>query len=140
MPAQRPVATAAALRQRSQADPVRPGRRDFGPFYAYEKPGEDFAVAEARAVRHRIGAQDARRSHPGLRPARLRATVRQLRPGRHQRPEDPRRSPRLAVEPYDAIFTQDANPRPGDGPPLGRLQVTRDTTGGELHTELQTGQ
>ena len=27
----------------------------------------------------------------------------------------------------------------GDAPPLGRFQVTRRTTGGELHDELQSG-
>ena len=42
---------------------------------------------------------------------------------------------------YDAIFTQDVNfhVRPGNGPPLGRSQITRGITGGELHDRLQSG-
>ena len=36
---------------------------------------------------------------------------------------------------YDAVFTQDVNARAqaGAGQPLGRIQVTRSTTGGDLH-------
>ena len=42
---------------------------------------------------------------------------------------------------YEAVFTQDENAlaRPGSPQPLGRIQVTRATTGGQLHSELQTG-
>jgi hypothetical protein len=42
---------------------------------------------------------------------------------------------------YAAIFTQDVNARarPGSGEPLGRLQATRATTGGDLHAALLTG-
>ena len=42
---------------------------------------------------------------------------------------------------YDAIFTQDVNARakPGSGQPLGRIQVTRATTGGSLHQMLLSG-
>ena len=43
---------------------------------------------------------------------------------------------------YDAIFTQDVNARahPGSGPPLGRLQVTRATAGGDIHGMLLSGE
>ena len=42
---------------------------------------------------------------------------------------------------YEAVFTQDENAlaHSGSHQPLGRIQVTRATTGGELHSELQTG-
>ena len=56
-------------------------------------------LARPGAVGHRFGPEDALRSHPGLPTARLRASVRQLRPGRHQRLADPRRPPRLARAP-----------------------------------------
>jgi hypothetical protein len=42
---------------------------------------------------------------------------------------------------YDAVFTQDENarPQPGAPQPLGRIQVTRGLTGGELHDQLLSG-
>ena len=42
---------------------------------------------------------------------------------------------------YDAVFTQDVNARarPGSGQPLGRIQVTRIMTGGDLHAMLLSG-
>ena len=42
----------------------------------------------------------------------------------------------------EAVFTQDENAlaHPGSPQPLGRIQVTRATTGGQLHYQLQTGQ
>ena len=42
---------------------------------------------------------------------------------------------------YGAVFTQDRNARAhrGSGQPLGRIQVTRETTGGELHSKLLSG-
>ena len=77
-----------------------PGSDDYGPFYAYEEAGRGLRrLARPGAVGHRLGPEDARRSHPGLPAARLRSPVRQLRPGRHQRPADPRRPPRLARAP-----------------------------------------
>jgi uncharacterized membrane protein YfbV (UPF0208 family) len=43
---------------------------------------------------------------------------------------------------YDAVFTQDVNARarPGDGPPLGRIQVTRSTSGGDFYYSLLSGE
>ena len=43
---------------------------------------------------------------------------------------------------YDAVFTQDMNARahPGAGPPLGRIQVTRATAGGDLHEKMLSGE
>ena len=43
---------------------------------------------------------------------------------------------------YEAVFTQDENAlaHSGSPQPLGRIQVTRATSGGELHSQLQTGQ
>lgn len=46
------------------------------------------------------------------------------------------------TERYRAVFTQDRNAlaRQGGGQPLGRIQVTRKTTGGELHAMLLSGE
>ena len=119
-----------------------PGDDDFGPFYAYKKQGEDFDGWQKR-VRSDIewGQAHARRPHLGVQAARLRAAVRQLRPGRHQRPKIPDDLLGWLSDRYDAIFTQDVNfhVRTGDGPPLGRFQITRDTTGGDLHERLLSG-
>jgi hypothetical protein len=43
---------------------------------------------------------------------------------------------------YGAVFTQDVNARAhaGAGQPLGRIQVTRATTGGELYDMLLSGE
>ena len=43
---------------------------------------------------------------------------------------------------YEAVFTQDVNARakPGAGQPLGRIQVTRATTGGSLRQMLLSGE
>jgi len=45
------------------------------------------------------------------------------------------------TEQYEAVFVQDVNglARAGAKQPLGRIQVTRATTGGDLHTQLMTG-
>jgi hypothetical protein len=42
---------------------------------------------------------------------------------------------------FDAIFTQDVNARarPGRGQPVGRFQLTRATTGGDLYERLLSG-
>ncbi|MGH3042135.1 MAG: hypothetical protein ACRDNG_10440 [Gaiellaceae bacterium] len=46
------------------------------------------------------------------------------------------------TEQFDVVFTQDVNAlaRPGSAQPLGRIQVTRATTGGELHASLLSGE
>ena len=43
---------------------------------------------------------------------------------------------------FGLVFTQDVNAlvHAGSGQPLGRIQVTRAMTGGELHDNLQTGE
>ena len=45
------------------------------------------------------------------------------------------------TERYGAVLTQDRNAlaHRGSGQPLGRIQVTRDLTGGDLHAELLSG-
>jgi hypothetical protein len=55
------------------------------------------AVAGPRQVRHRSGAEGARRPDSGVQAARLRPSLRCLRTGRDERRADPIRSPRLAL-------------------------------------------
>ena len=99
-------------------------------------------LAEAGALRHRLGRGHARRPRPRLPPARLRAPVRQLRPGRHQRPTHPRGSPRLA----DAALRRSSSPRTGtrgrtgaaDSRSAGSRSRER-SRGGDLHAKLLSG-
>ena len=74
-----------------------PGPDDYGPFYAYEQQGEDFDGWRDRVHSDIAWGQTTLADHiSAYAAARLRSPVRQLRPGRHQRPPDPRRPPRLA--------------------------------------------
>ena len=43
---------------------------------------------------------------------------------------------------FGTVYTQDVNARarPGSSQPLGRIQVTRATTGGDLHARLLSGE
>lgn len=120
-----------------------PGDNDYGPFYAYEKPGEDFDAWRTR-VRSDIGwGQQTLSDHiPAYRPRAF-----ALPYGDYG--QDGSNDPRIAGDllgwltgRYGAVFTQDRNARakPGDRPPFGRIQVTRGTAGGDLYGMLLTGQ
>ena len=120
-----------------------PGPDDFGPFYAYREEGEDLdGVARTGPFGHRVGPRHTRRARPFLRAARLRAAVRKLRPGRHQRSADPDELLPWLTERYPMIFTQDVNARAqaGSEQPLGRIQVTRETPGGDVGESLLSGE
>ena len=74
-----------------------PGPDDYGPYYAYTEEDEDFDGWQERVRSDIEWGQDTLADHVrGYRAARLRSSVRQLRPGRHQRPTHPRRPARLA--------------------------------------------
>ena len=101
---------------------------DYGPYYAYEEQGEDFDGWQVACAPTSVGPGHARRADPALSAARVRAAVRQLRPGRDERPADPRRSAPLAHRALRAVFTQDrtrwltrarpaARPHPGQRSP-----------------------
>jgi hypothetical protein len=119
-----------------------PGPNDYGPAYAYDEPGETFA-AWRRRVRSDIGwgQQTLARHVPAYRPLAC-----ALPYGNYGQDgsNDRRIAPDLLAwlsGRFAAIFTQDVNARarPRSGEPLGRLQATRATTGGELHAALLTG-
>ena len=106
-----------------------PGPNDYGPYYAYEQQDEDFDGWQKR-VRSDIdwGQDTLARPHPCLPPARLRSSVRQLRPGRHQRPTHPRGSPRLA----DRSATAPSSPRTGT---RGRTEAADSRSAGSRSRE-----
>jgi peptidoglycan/xylan/chitin deacetylase (PgdA/CDA1 family) len=113
-----------------------------GPYYAYKKPGEDFSQWQDR-VRSDIeaGQKELAEQIPGYEPLAFSPPF-----GAYgqEGTNDERIPPDLLAwltGRYEAVFTQDVNAlaKPGSSQPLGRIQVTRATSGGQLHSELQTG-
>ena len=116
-----------------------PGDRDYGPFYAYEQPGEDFDGWRERVRSDIIWGQRTLADHvPAYEP-------RAFAPPFGDYGQDGTNDPRIPGDllgwltgRYGAVFTQDRNARaePGDRPPYGRIQVTRATPGGDLYGRL----
>jgi peptidoglycan/xylan/chitin deacetylase (PgdA/CDA1 family) len=120
-----------------------PDPDDIGPFYAYEQPGEHFDAWRDRVRSDIRWGQDTLADH-----------VAAYRPLAFAPPygsygQDGTNDPRIPDDlldwlegRYEAVFTQDVNARAreGSGQPLGRIQVTRATTGGDLHAGLLSGE
>jgi peptidoglycan/xylan/chitin deacetylase (PgdA/CDA1 family) len=118
------------------------GPDDYGPSYAYEEQGEDFDGWRNRVQSDIAWGQKTLSDH-----------ISAYRPLAFSPPygsygQDGTNDPRIPddllgwlTQRYDAIFTQDVNARahPGAGQPLGRIQVVRATTGGELYEMLLSG-
>jgi peptidoglycan/xylan/chitin deacetylase (PgdA/CDA1 family) len=120
-----------------------PGAGDYGPFYAYEKQGEDFAAWRTRVRSDITWGQQTLSDHvPAYEPLAF-------APPFGDYGQDGTNDPRIADDllrwltgRYGAVFTQDRNARakPGDQPPFGRIQVTRGTAGGDLYGRLLSGE
>ena len=114
----------------------------LGPFYAYEKLGESLDRWRDRVRSDIDGGQQA-----------LADQVSAYEPLAFAPPygsygQDGTNDKRIPgdllgwlTQRYDVVFTQDVNARahPGSGQPLGRIQVTRATTGGSLNELLLSG-
>jgi hypothetical protein len=120
-----------------------PGPDDYGPFYAYEQQHEGFDGWRER-VRSDItwGQTTLADHHSAYRPLAF-------APPYGSYGQDGTNDPRIPddlldwlTHHYDAIFTQDVNARAkaGAGQPLGRIQVSRATTGGTLYELLLSGE
>ena len=119
-----------------------PGPDDYGPYYAYEAQGEDFDDWQTRSQSDIKWGQQTLAEHiPSYRPLAF-------APPYGNYGQDGSNDPRIAdallgwlTQRYDAVFTQDVNARakPGSGQPLGRLQITRATAGGDIHQMLLSG-
>jgi peptidoglycan/xylan/chitin deacetylase (PgdA/CDA1 family) len=113
-----------------------------GPYYAYKKPGEDFSQWQDRARSDiEAGEKELDEQIPGYEPLGFALPF-----GAYgQEGTNDERIPSDLLGwlsgRYEAVFTQDVNAlaQPGSKQPLGRIEVTRTTTGGQLHSELQTG-
>ncbi len=120
-----------------------PGPDDEGAFYAYEEEGEDFDGWRERVRSDLEWGQETLADH-----------VRAYRPLAFAPPygnygQDGTNNPRIPGDllswltmRYDAVFTQDRNAlaHVGSGQPLGRIQVTRAMSGGDLHAMLLSGE
>jgi peptidoglycan/xylan/chitin deacetylase (PgdA/CDA1 family) len=120
-----------------------PGDDDYGPYYAYKEEGEDFDEWQDRVRSDIEWGQETLADH-----------VRDYEPlgfavpyGNYgQEGTNDERIPDdllgWLTEQFDTVYTQDVNAlaRPEDEQPLGRIQVTRATTGGELHARLLSGE
>ncbi len=115
---------------------------DVGPYYAYEEPGEDLDEWRDR-VRSDIewGGQTLSDHVPTYEPVAF-------APPYGSYGQDGTNDARIPddllawlTERFDAVFTQDVSTwaRSGSTQPLGRFQVTRKVTGGELHDKLLSG-
>jgi hypothetical protein len=120
-----------------------PGDDDYGPYYAYEKPDEGFAAWQKRVRSDIDWGEKTLADHI--------SAYRRLAfaPPYGSYGQDGTNDPRIPTDllgwltqRYDAIFTQDVNARarPGSGPPLGRLQVTRATAAGDIKQMLLSGE
>jgi peptidoglycan/xylan/chitin deacetylase (PgdA/CDA1 family) len=120
-----------------------PGADEYGPYYAYEQQGEDFDGWQKR-VRSDIdwGEQTLGEHISPPRPLAFSPPYGNYGQDGTNDPKIPGDLLGWLTQRYDAVFTQDVNARarPGNGQPLGRIQVTRAHTGGDLHEMLLSGQ
>jgi hypothetical protein len=144
----RPPQTPATRERQCERAPARcarygPGTDDHGPFYAYEQQGEDFNGWRDRVHSDITWGQTTLADHIStyqpLAFAPPYGSYGQDGTNDSRIPDD------LLVwlsDRYDAVFTQDVNARThtGAGQPLGRIQVTRATTGGDLYEKLLSGE
>jgi poly-beta-1,6-N-acetyl-D-glucosamine N-deacetylase len=119
-----------------------PGPNDTGPYYAYEKQGEDFAGWQKRA-RSDIewGQRTLARHIRAYEPLAFAPPYGSYGQDGTNDPEIPPDLLGWLTGRYQAVFTQDVNARAhrGQKPPYGRLQVTRADTGGAVHEALLSG-
>jgi peptidoglycan/xylan/chitin deacetylase (PgdA/CDA1 family) len=116
-----------------------PGDDDFGPYYAYREGDESFEGWRDRAFGDITwGREELTENVPGV-PALAFAPPF----GNYgQEGTNDERIPGTLLgwllDRYAIVFTQDRSPiaSPGDGQPLGRLQVTRGLSAGDLHAAI----
>ncbi len=120
-----------------------PAPEDTGPYYAYKAQGEDLDAWRERVRSDIEWGQKTLAEHiPAYRPLAF-------APPYGNYGQDGTNDGRIPgdllgwlTKRYRAVFTQDKNAlaRAGSHQPLGRIQVTRKTTGGELHAMLLSGE
>jgi hypothetical protein len=118
------------------------GPDDYGPFYAYEQQGEEFGGWQKRVRSDIEWGQSTLASHiAAYRPLAFAPPYGSYG---QEGTNDPRIPPDLLgwlTKRYQAVFTQDQNARAnaGSDQPLGRIQVDRSMSGGEVYYALLSG-
>ena len=119
-----------------------PGPNDYGPYYAYLEQDEDFDGWQKRVRSDIDWGEDTLADHtPDYRPLAFAPPYGSYGQDGTNDPRIPEDLLGWLTQRYGAVFTQDRNARAhrGSGQPLGRIQVTRKTTGGELNAKLLSG-
>ena len=120
-----------------------PDPDQIGAYYAYEEEAEDFDGWRER-VRSDIewGRETLADHDSGYQPLAFAPPYGNYGQDGTNDPRIPGNLLGWLTEQFDLVFTQDVNAlaRPGSSQPLGRIQVTRATTGGELHARLLSGE
>ena len=120
------------------------GPDDYGPFYAFKEQGEEFEGWQKRVRSDIEWGQTTLASHiPAYRPLAFAPPYGSYGQGT-EGTNDSRIPPDLLgwlTNRYRAVFTQDQNARakPGSKQPLGRIQVDRSMSGGEVYYSLLSG-
>jgi hypothetical protein len=120
-----------------------PGDDDYGPYYAYEKQDEAFGAWQKRARSDIEWGDKTLSDHiAAYRPLAFAPPYGSYGQDGTNDPHIPSDLLNWLTKRYGAVFTQDVNARarPGGGPPLGRLQVTRAIAGGDIKEMLLSGE
>jgi Polysaccharide deacetylase len=120
-----------------------PGSDDYGPFYAYEEQGEDFDGWRDRVHSDIAWGQSTLTEYiPAYEPLAFAPPYGSYGQEGTNDPQIPDDLLAWLTQRYHTVLTQDINARAhaGAGQPLGRIQVTRATTGGDLHQMLLSGE
>jgi peptidoglycan/xylan/chitin deacetylase (PgdA/CDA1 family) len=117
----------------------KPGPNGYGAYYAYEDSHESFKGWQRRAFGDITWGRDQLTAHvPGYRPVAFAPPFGNY--GQQGTNDDRIPGTLLAwlTSHFDDVFTQDVTPfaKPHAAQPFGRIQVTRATTGGDLHALL----
>ena len=119
-----------------------PGANDYGAYYAYEQQYESFAGWRRRVRSDIDWGQNELADHiPAQEPLAFAPPYGTYGQNGTNEPRIPDDLLDWLTGRYAAVFTQDQNARahPGSQQPLGRIQVTRAMSGGDLHSKLISG-
>ena len=119
------------------------GPDDYGPFYAYKQQDEDFDGWRDRVHSDIAWGQTTLTDHSSAyEPLAFAPPYGSYGQDGTNDPQIPDDLLAWLTQRYHTVLTQDVNARAhaGAGQPLGRIQVTRATTGGDLHEILLSGE
>ena len=119
-----------------------PGAEDLGPFYAYRESGESFDGWRNRVFGDlEWGRRQLDEHVPGLQPLAFAPPYGSYGQDGNNDKRIPDELLGWLLERYPIVFTQDRDflVEPGAEQPLGRLQLTRAITGGQLRAALESG-